>query len=259
MVASPKVAQRPQARRIMCLAALCAALSACATPQSDDPLAPINRGVHAFNKGVDSVVLRPTSQVYGTVLPAPIRRGVDNMAANLGEPATIVNQVLQAQLVPALGSGLRFVINSTIGVAGLFDAAGAMGLERQTADFGQTLAVWGVGEGVYVELPLAGPSTARDALGFAVDIALNPVSHLTGSQEVLSAARRVRVADLVGDRYALTGVIDSVLYESADSYAQSRLLYLQNRRFRLNGGAVDATSSVEGDPYADPYFDPYAQ
>lgn len=237
-----------------------------ASRSANDPLEPVNRGMHAVNKGVDTVVLRPVSMVYGTVIPAPVRTGIGNMASNLGEPSNFVNNLLQARLDQAATNGARFLINSTIGVVGLFDVATLMGIEGQPADFGETLHVWGTGEGAYLELPLFGPSTTRDATGLIVDFAMNPLGHLSPSDDALSAARRVRVADTVGLRYALRGTIDTVLYDSADSYAQSRLIYLQNRRFELNDFASGDLETVSGeggaasasDPYADPYLDPYA-
>jgi len=232
----------------------------------NDPLEPVNRGMHAVNKGVDTVVLRPVSMVYGTVIPAPLRTGIGNMASNLGEPSNFVNNLLQARLDQAATNGTRFLINSTIGVLGLFDVATPMGIEGRPADFGETLHIWGAGEGDYLELPLFGPSTTRDATGLIVDFAMNPLGYLSASDEALSVARRVRIADTVGLRYSLRSTIDRVLYDSADSYEQSRLIYLQNRRFELNefesGDLETVTSEAEAassfDPYADPYLDPYA-
>ncbi|MDA0901315.1 MAG: VacJ family lipoprotein [Proteobacteria bacterium] len=264
--------QKRVARTVLC-AGLFAILAGCSTlgdyaasRSSKDPLEPVNRGMHAVNKGVDTVVLRPVSMVYGTVIPARLRTGIGNLASNLGEPANFVNNLLQARLDQAATNGTRFLINSTIGVLGLLDVATLMGIEGRPADFGETLHVWGAGEGAYLELPLFGPSTTRDATGLIVDFAMNPFGYLSPSDDVLSAARRVRIADTVGLRYSLRSTIDAVLYDSTDSYAQSRLIYLQNRRFELNDFTTGDWEAVNGegqapsasDPYADPYLDPYA-
>ncbi|MBK5947104.1 hypothetical protein CCR83_11785 [Rhodobacter veldkampii DSM 11550] len=243
--------------RPLALLAVLAALSGCANPDAagggDDPWEPTNRAMHSFNKGVDRALLRPASQVYGTVLPEPVRLGVGNVAGNLQVPGAIVNNLLQGRIEAAGRNTFRFLINSTLGVAGIFDpAASSFGLPEDDSDFGETLHVWGVGEGRYVELPLAGPSTERDSWGRLVDLFIDPVGAVLKDNKA-ARARSLQAVDIVGDRYKFTSTIDSVLYDSADSYAQSRLLFLQNRRFQLGqAGQTDAEA-------IDPYEDPYAQ
>ena len=238
-------------------------LTACApapTAQGiNDPFEASNRKTHAFNKSLDRVIVRPAGETYVTVLPQPVVTGVSNFAGNLATPSMVVNNVLQADLEGALTNTWRFALNSTIGVAGLFDVAKAIGLEEKDTDFGQTLHVWGASEGNYVELPLLGPSTERDAVGKVVDLFTNPLSYVLSSPEKY-AGPVATVGKRLGDRGRFSKTLDSVLYESADSYAQGRVTYLQNRRYKLSGGSAE--SDPYDDPYSasgDPYDDPYAQ
>jgi phospholipid-binding lipoprotein MlaA len=153
-------------------------------------------------------------------------------------------------LEPAGQNTFRFLLNSTLGIAGLFDVAQSFGLPEAHTDFGETLHVWGVGEGAYLELPLLGPSTERDALGRVVDIVFDPVTTVLSGRDA-SVATAFTLGSKVGDRLRFGGAVDSVLYESADSYAQSRLLYLQSRRHQLSGQEENDAEAF--DPYADPY------
>lgn len=224
------------------------------TPQGDfnDPNEGLNRAVHGFNKTVDRALLRPASQVYGTVVPGPVRTGVNNFAENLEGPGDVVNSLLQGRIDKAGENTLRFAVNATMGIGGIFDAATFLGLPEGDTDFGETLHVWGAGEGAYVEEPLRGPSTTRDSVGRVVDLFLNPFSYVLkpAHAEVATGAEALSI---IGDRYRFGETVDSVLYDSADSYAQARLLYLQNRRFEL-GQEADSD-----DAFLDPYEDPYAE
>jgi phospholipid-binding lipoprotein MlaA len=227
------------------LVSACAAAPAPQTPQ--DPYENVNRSVHAFNKGVDSALLRPVSKGYGAVVPAPVRQGVNNFAENLEGPGDVVNNLLQGRIGNAGQNTLVFLTNSIMGVGGIFDAATAIGIPRKPTDFGETLHVWGAGEGNYVELPLLGPSTERDAVGRVVDIALNPLRYTLQPPES-DVATAANVLSVIGDRARYSDTIDSILYDSADSYAQARLLYLQKRRFEL--GQTASEDEFE-DPYAE--------
>lgn len=215
-----------------------------------DPYEETNRKVHAFNRGVDKVLLRPASTGYGTLIHEDLRLLVSNFADNLELPGDVVNNLLQGDLRSAGNNSFRFVFNTVFGLGGIAAPADAIGVPRRETDFGETFHVWGLNEGAYVELPLLGPSTTRDAVGTVLDFALNPVSRALPSPES-HIGTASKVADLMGDRYELRGSIDAILYESADSYAQARILYLQNRRFELG--------SSEEDTYLDPYDDPYAE
>jgi phospholipid-binding lipoprotein MlaA len=233
---------------ILCLASVLAACAA--TPpgaEYNDPYEAQNRGVHQANKEIDQALFGGggRSGIVPT-LPVPVARGLSNATANLGAPSNVVNSVLQGRPEPAITNTLRFVINSTVGIAGLFDPATAIGVPRDDTDFGETLAVWGAPEGAYQELPFLGPSTERDTAGKIVDWVLDPVGHLVGRPEG-TYITGIRLGSRVGDRQRFADTYESILYDSADSYAQARLLYLQNRRFDLG------EEEVVFDPYEDPY------
>lgn len=211
----------------------------------NDPFEETNRAVHGFNKDLDRVLLRPAGQAAAG-LPMEIREPASNFADNVGLPGMVLNGLLQGDIGGASTNTFRFLLNTTIGIGGLFDPAGAIGLGEETTDFGETLAVWGVQEGAYVELPVFGPSTERDAAGRIVDLVIDPLKGV-GTPAQREYASRARLADVVIDRARFSETVDSVLYESADSYAQARLLYLQNRRFQLG----EDVSGPDIDPYAD--------
>jgi phospholipid-binding lipoprotein MlaA len=248
-----------QILRISALLMLVGGLAACGgtTGPGDinDPFEPANRKVHGFNKGVDRALVGPASKGVG-VVPEPVKRGIGNLADTLSLPGDIANNILQLRLADAGQNTLRLGVNLTFGLAGLLDVSSELGLEGQPTDFGETLHVWGVGEGPYVELPLAGPSTARDTVGIVVDTVFDPVSRILPTREA-NAARGIRLFSRLGDRDRFSETVDSILYDSADSYAQARLLYLQNRRFEL--GQAAGTDSTGDGTFIDPYEDPYAQ
>jgi phospholipid-binding lipoprotein MlaA len=245
----------PPLARAAAAALLLAALAACGTPVQSppgdtafDPNETQNREIHAFNKGFDRYAVRPVSQVWGALLPPPVRRGAMNFAVNLDTPTYVFNDLLQGEVEDATHNLFRFIINSSLGVGGIFDFAGGMGLEPRESDFGQTLFVWGASEGAIVEVPVFGVYTSRHAYGTAVDIVTNPARLiLPFSTPWLNSA----VIEVLDTRYSLGSTIDATLYDSADSYALSRSLYLQNRRFFLAGG--------EAEEYFDPYEDLYGE
>lgn len=213
-----------------------------------DPIEPFNRQIHAFNRGIDQHALRPVAMsAKGN---GEVATRIADFSANLGKPADILNNVLQLRLVKASENTLRFGMNTIFGVGGLFDVATAAGMPENDTDFGETLHVWGFGEGAYLEVPFIGPSTTRDLAGSVVDLAIDPLNHLNRTQAMGVTA--VKLASRIGDRGRYSELVDSILYESVDSYAQARLLYLQNRRHQL-GQTED-----EGD-FVDPYEDPYAE
>ncbi|MFV2033587.1 MAG: VacJ family lipoprotein [Halocynthiibacter sp.] len=218
-------------------------LAGCVGPQTSDgildPFEAKNRRVHAMNVAIDKSLVRPASNVYGNGIPQPVRRGVGNFASNLGLPSKIVNNLLQFDLDGAVRNTFRFAFNSTIGLGGLLDPATEMGLIQEDTDFGETLYVWGVKEGNYVELPLIGPSTERHLVGRVVDLFTNPLSYVVPSPENYIGTATTLLSK-VGDRYEYSSAVDSILYESEDSYSQARLIYLQNRRFELGVEVSDA-------------------
>jgi phospholipid-binding lipoprotein MlaA len=227
-------------------------LAACSSPPAEtgvnDPWEAQNRQVHAANKALDRTLFGGGGR-KGIVptLPEPVAQGLGNVAANFGAPSNVANSLLQGRVEPAVTNTLRFILNTTLGVGGLFDPATAIGLPAQDTDFGETLAVWGVGEGAYLEVPVLGPSTQRDFAGTVVDFVLDPVGQVVGPPEsyYVSAAR---AGARIGSRQRFADTFESILYDSADSYAQARLLYLQNRRFSLGQDSGEII-----DPYEDPY------
>ena len=249
----------PEFPHLAFLAVAALAVSACSVPTEEgaihDPYEPLNRASHAFNKGTDRVLIRPLSHAYGATVPNPVRRSLSHLAAHLDEPKSVANHVLQGDVESAGHSFFRFLVNSTVGVAGLFDpAAGSFGLERRQTSFGDTLAAWGAREGAYLELPFAGPSTERDFVGLIVDVATNPVSHISSDVAVLTTASTIPAG--LNARYEFSDTVDSILHESADSYAQSRLFYLQNRKFKLNQQDPDG---ADHDPFENLYDEIYEE
>lgn len=225
-------------------------VSACAAPEVtqtiNDPYEEQNRAVHEFNKQVTRVVLKPLSKATGADgEPGFVLKRVGDFAGNLDTPRMVVNDVLQANPEDAVHNGMRFLINSTFGIAGLFDPATAWGLPERSSDFGETLHVWGAAEGAYVELPLKGPSTSRDTAGMFVDFFLNPLRYAVPTPERYAMPASSIISELTSLAQYGDAVSD-VLENSTDSYTQARLLYLQNRRFQL-GQTVPAE---EIDPFA---------
>ncbi len=210
-------------------------LSGCATaPGNPDPYEATNRRVFAFNEQVDRTLLSPLARGYRAVVPAPIRRGVSNFFANLGDFGGTVNAGLQGNGAGAAKNGSRFLLNSTLGLAGVFDVANRLGIGRYETDFGHTLAVWGAPQGAYLVLPLLGPATSRSGIGRGVDFALQqqlPMHHGT----------TVRTMGLIDTRSSLVAA-EGLL--SGDHYLFIRDAYLQ-RRASLLGESPTAT------PFAD--------
>ena len=242
---------RPNRRNALMSAVLLAlGLSACApgmAPQGiNDPYEKQNRATHALNLKLDTYILRPVATKATRIVPAPVFRGASNFADNIGLPGVVANDLLQGKLGPAVHNTLRFAVNTTIGLGGLFDPATKMGAVAKETDFGETLSVWGVGEGAYVELPAYGPSTERDALGTVVDVVFDPM-RLFIPKDKRWVNTFAQIAARIGDRGRYSETFDSILYDSADGYAQARLLYLENRRHTL--GQTTAESEFE-DPYA---------
>lgn len=232
---------------------LVSALGGCAgntPPPADeminDPFENVNRGIHEFNKAIDGLILGPVSGVYGTIIPDELRVMLDNSMTNLGQPRTFLNYVLQGDGDAAGVTLARFLLNSTIGIAGIFDPAAEIGIFDEPTDFGETMATWGIAEGPYLELPLLGPSTVRDTVGMVVDMAIDPVNHMV-TEEQAYYLFALRGLNLIGARHEYDDLIQLLLYESADSYAAQRLSYLQNKRHAVAGETV--LVDLE-DPYA---------
>jgi len=224
------------------LAPLAGALlvSACATPgqyelAQRDPLEKVNRGVWAVNQGADKVLIKPVTHVYRAVAPRPVRQGVSNLFANLSEPWSFVNNVLQGKSDRAGRNLARFLINSTIGIAGLWDPASKLGARPAPEDFGQTLAVWGVNGGPYLVLPLLGPSTLRDGVGSGVAAYADPVKLAINHADISVWYKRGYLAAYIVNTRSdlIESGGDAFLESSLDPYAAARSAYLQIRTAQI--------------------------
>jgi phospholipid-binding lipoprotein MlaA len=259
---------RPRAARSLLAVALLAVLASCGPatlPPGDrvvDTREARNREVHRFNADLDRAVIAPAAEVYGAAVPEPLRRGIGNFSDNLGQPGNVLNNLLQARVGEAVQNTVRFALNTTIGIGGLFDPATAMGVPAAPTDFGETLHVYGFGEGTYRVVPVFGPTTTRDSVGRVVDIVLNPLRHVGGISQAqyVAGVAGTGVLDGLDARRDLANTIDGI-YASPDGYALARSLYLQNRRHELRRGSESVRAEPDAglDPYDDPYFDPYSQ
>lgn len=211
-----------------------------------DPFEQQNRAFYESSLRMDKAVLRPVATTVHQALPDKAELAVANFADNLELPGRVVNDLLQLRIGMATQNTLRFAINSTIGLGGLMDPATRMGAPGKDTDFGETLHVWGVAEGNYLFVPLLGPSTERDLLGKVVDIGLDPLKLIVPKPARLGLYSTVAAKIIDRGRYSET--VDSILYDSADGYAQARLLYLQNRRYELGQQVPEAEFE---DPYAE--------
>ena len=212
-------------------------LGGCAHTPPDDPSDPLegwNRGVYKFNTVADKYVLRPVAKGYDKITPAPVQTGIGNFFSNLLYPTVMVNDLLQLKVKQFGADTLRLVVNTTLGVGGLFDYATPMGLPANDEDFGQTLGYWGVGPGWYLMLPFLGPSNNRDLVGAVGDWYTNPMTYIAENghgDEVFAAG----VLQAVHGRAGLLGA-DKMLEQQLDPYVFVRSIYLQSRLARVYDG-----------------------
>lgn len=221
---------------------LTAALSACALllgacsvkfANPDDPLESYNRAMFGFNEKVDEAVLRPVAQAYETATPLPMRTGVGNFFGNVGDLWIGGNNLLQGKVVDALSDWGRFVVNSTVGILGMFDVATEIGLDKHDEDFGQTLGRWGVGEGAYFIVPFFGPRTIRDAAVLPVDVTFGDNVWAINDIALRNSLTALR---LVNARANLLGIDKTLEEGTLDKYSYARDFYLQQRRYRVYDG-----------------------
>ena len=238
-------------KRIFSVLAAAALTGGCASmPEGEgveyDPWERLNRSVYAFNDVADRAITKPIARGYTAVLPEPVRQGVTNFSRNLLTPLYSVNNFLQGKPREGVGEVLRLVVNSTIGIGGIFDVAAKNGVESHPEDFGQTAAVWGVPAGPYVVIPFLGPQTLRDAVLLPLDLQLDPLYHY----DVASVRDRLYVLRLINLRANLLP-LDDLLKDSVDPYVTMRESFLQNREFVI----------YDGDPPSDDdeFFDEFLE
>lgn len=245
--------------KLLCVCAVAAVVVGCAKKPTDpaelaafeqknDPFEPWNRGVWRVNQAVDKVTLRPLAQGYRAVTPEPFRVGIRNAYDNLTEPWSFINNIFQGKLSRAGRNLGRLVINTTVGVGGLYDAATDFGIASADEDLGQTFATWGIGEGPFLMLPLFGPSNARDFTGFVGQALGEPVGLYFRLEDLNTANIGVTAGNILVQREQVLDQFDSLVSQSQDSYAAIRSAYRQNREFDI----------YDGDPPVNDDFDPFA-
>jgi phospholipid-binding lipoprotein MlaA len=242
-------------RRLLGVGALAAVLAvgACATPPEDpqaraefeadnDPIEPFNRAIFDFNLVVDDVLIRPAAVAYRNVVPRPARDSVRNALDNLRSPIVLANDVLQGEPERAGTTALRFLINSTFGLFGLFDVAKDAGYPGHSEDFGQTFATWGIGEGPYLVLPLLGPSNPRDATGLVAEWYTDPFNLWMENtdRDWVPWTRAGLMGIDVRERNIDT--IDELKKTSIDFYAAVRSLYRQRRAEEIRNSRPSSAS-----------------
>lgn len=217
---------------------------------ANDPIEPVNRAIFSFNDFLQRLIIRPLAELYVLMLPDMVRDGVRNVLSNIRTPVVLANDILQGEGGRALETTQRFFINTTMGVGGFFDAADKMGIKVHDEDFGQTLAVWGIGEGFYLVLPLFGPSNPRDAVGKLGDFYLDPVSQWSANtdRDEITYART-----LVSGVDSFSRVMDELQKlkdTSIDYYAAVRSISRQKRETDIRNGKPS-----EGAPLPDIKYD----
>jgi phospholipid-binding lipoprotein MlaA len=211
--------------------------------EANDPYEPMNRYFFEVNQFLDEILLKPFAGWYHLAMPDPAEDGVRNFLRNLKSPVYLANDLFQGEWGRAGTTAARFVINSTVGIGGLIDVAGMMDLKHHEEDFGQTLAVYGTGEGPYLHLPLIGPSNPRDATGRLVDYALDPLTWVGYVYDVSYINTARAGLDAIDTRARNLEAIDELKKGSVDFYATVRSLYRQRRNDLINNGETEQQAS----------------
>lgn len=217
-------------------------VSSAVSASEDDPLEPVNRVVHNVNDTLDKWLLKPTATVYKAVMPEFAERGVRNFFANLGEIRNVVHNTLQGKPKQAVSSTGRFLINSTVGIGGLFDVATKIGISEAREDLGQTLGVWGLKSGPYLVLPLLGPSSLRDGTGVIADPFLSPLTYAPLNQAERAGSFALDSIQTRADLLSAEGIL------AGDTYVLYREAYLSKREFDVNDGRLGADDFFDSDP-----------
>ena len=246
------------AMRLLIILLLLLVQTGCATSENNyDPLEPMNRKVDTFNTGLDEAVLRPVSKGYTALIAKDGRNMVTNFFENLSMPNTILNDFLQGKVNRGLKDVYRLVVNSTIGVAGLFDVAASMGIEKHREDFGQTLAVWGVDQGAYIVYPVLGPNSVRNTPGTIMEYLLDGSTYLT---MVMSpdAALATLALKYIDERANIEEFVQLRDEMALDAYVFVREGWRQSREYRIYDGnpppKPESKTDDEDDPFADDEF-----
>jgi phospholipid-binding lipoprotein MlaA len=238
-------------------ALLLGTMGGCATPppaddadavadfkETNDPIEPANRAVYVFNDGLDTVIMRPAAQAYRFIVPPPVRAGIHNVLSNLGTPVQLGNDIMEGKPRRAGDTTMRFLINTTVGVLGVFDVAKGWGYPDHDADFGMTLALWGVPEGPFLFLPVFGPSDPRDGIGLGVNTVMDPFTWV---------GQGAAVRALNWSRYGLNALdqrerhlddIENIKRTALDPYATFRSLYRQHRRAQIDDLRNDKRATI---------------
>jgi phospholipid-binding lipoprotein MlaA len=239
-------------------AVLAPLLGACATPPTDpaaradfdarhDPIEPANRDVFAADQFLDKHAMKPVAEAYRDHVPDVVQHRLHDLLANLQDPVIAINDLLQGRFDRGWITLQRFAINTTVGGLGLFDVAADWNIPFHDADYGQTLAVWGIGEGPYVVLPIFGPSNVRDAVGTGLGFVLDPLGFVGGANAVYAGYAR-GVANGVDDRADELDATNALEDGSLDFYAAMRSAYRQHRAYEIadaiGKAAAPETSSV---------------
>jgi phospholipid-binding lipoprotein MlaA len=212
--------------------------------EANDPLEPTNRVFYEINNGLDTVILRPAAQAYRFLVPQPVRLSVHNLISNLSTPVLLGNDMLQGKPRRAGDTAMRFVINTTAGVLGLFDVAADWGYPAHDAGFGTTLALWGLPEGPFLFLPVLGPSNPRDAVGFGTDIVMDPFTWVGQGAAVVAVSWTRTAMSAVDTRERVLDPVDSVKKTALDPYATFRSLYRQHRESEIAAVRNDNRATV---------------
>ena len=215
--------------------------------QTVDPWEHTNRGLFHLNKGIDRAIVRPSAVFYQHAITHPVREGVHNVVYNLGEPVTFLNDLVQIRPIKAGKAAVRFVTNSTIGILGIFDVAGAAGLPIEPSGFAETLGRYGAPQGPYIFLPVFGPSSVRDLTGRVVDVVTDPFTYITYKGSAYVNGTRTVAAGL-DRRVAADPIIKNVNRTATDPYATLRSGFLQSSNAAVYRGGVDVNALPDFGP-----------
>jgi len=251
MRALPLIRFLPLAALLLAIGAGCAKVPPASDPEAladfketNDPLEPTNRVLYVINNGLDRFLLRPVAQAYHKVTPERVRTGVHNVITNLGSPVALSNDILDAKPRRAGDTAMRFLINTTVGVVGIFDVAKEWGYPAHDTSFGITLALWGVPEGPFLFLPVLGPSNPRDGIGFGIDTAIDPFTWVGQGAVVKALGYSRYAASAVDQRERVLDSLDQIKKTALDPYATFRSLYRQHRASQIEEARDDNRATI---------------